>query len=178
MLISFGLIPFSYVKPAFLPTREIKQGDALHKDPHVLLGFLFRFLRTRRRETGSWWGMKTDYQECPNTVLLFYGCRWFSDFSLNWTISGRWRARAPWLLDSFMDQIKRSFLLPPMTFRKAVCSECVLLNLHFSPEWLIFSKGIPGSEPEKTLPSTCKNLSVAMDNSESCSIEFFWFQPC
>lgn len=60
-----------------------------------------------------------------------------------------------------------------MTFRKAVCSECVLLNLHFSPEWLIFSKGIPGSEPEKTLPSTCKSLSVAMDNSESCSIEFF-----
>lgn len=162
----------------FFPPERLSKVTLYTKTLMCCWGFCFIFLRTRRREAGSWRGMKTDYQECPNTVLLFYGCRWFSDFSLNWTISGRWRARAPWLLDSFMDQIKRSFLLPPMTFRKAVCSECVLLNLHFSPEWLIFSKGIPGSEPEKTLPSTCKSLSVAMDNSESCSIKFFWFQPC
>lgn len=53
-LISFGLIPFSYVKPAFIPIGEIKQGDALRKDPHVLgWGFLFHFLRTSRREAGK-----------------------------------------------------------------------------------------------------------------------------
>lgn len=49
-LISFGLIPFFYVKPAFLPIGEIKQGDALRKDPHVLGVFVSFF---ENKEEGS-----------------------------------------------------------------------------------------------------------------------------
>lgn len=42
-LISFGLIPFSYVKPAFLPIGEIKQGDALMQRPSLVGSFCFVF---------------------------------------------------------------------------------------------------------------------------------------
>lgn len=73
--------------------------------------------------------------KCPNMVLFFergWGgggeggdCQWFSDFSLSWVILGSYRARAPWLLDSFMDRIKKGLFCFLLWLPRKLCVPCV-----------------------------------------------------